>query len=29
LGAVGVSGARPDQDLECAQAGLKEIGAGA
>lgn|SRR5487761_37708 len=25
LGAVGVSGGRPDQDLECAQAGLSEL----
>ena len=25
LGAVGVSGARPDQDLECAEAGLASI----
>jgi uncharacterized protein GlcG (DUF336 family) len=24
IGAVGVSGGRPDQDLECAQAGLDE-----
>src|SRR5258708_18859549 len=25
LGAVGVSGGRPDQDLECAEAGLAEL----
>jgi uncharacterized protein GlcG (DUF336 family) len=25
IGAVGVSGGRPDQDLECAQAGLSEL----
>jgi glc operon protein GlcG len=25
IGAVGVSGGRPDQDLECAQAGLIEV----
>jgi uncharacterized protein GlcG (DUF336 family) len=25
LGAVGVSGAKPEQDLECAQAGLSSI----
>ena len=25
IGAVGVSGARPDQDLECAEAGLSSI----
>jgi len=25
IGAVGVSGGRPDQDLECAQAGLNEL----
>jgi glc operon protein GlcG len=25
IGAVGVSGGRPDQDLECAQAGLHEL----
>ncbi|HEY1456458.1 MAG TPA: heme-binding protein [Candidatus Dormibacteraeota bacterium] len=27
LGAVGVSGARPDQDLECAAAGAASVGA--
>jgi glc operon protein GlcG len=25
IGAIGVSGGRPDQDLECAQAGLDEL----
>jgi glc operon protein GlcG len=25
IGAVGVSGARPEQDLECCQAGLRSI----
>jgi len=25
LGAVGVSGGRPEQDLECAQAGLESL----
>jgi glc operon protein GlcG len=29
LGAVGVSGAASDQDLECARAGMDKIGLGA
>jgi uncharacterized protein GlcG (DUF336 family) len=27
IGAIGVSGGRPEQDLDCAEAGLKAIGA--
>ena len=26
LGAVGVSGGKPEQDLDCAEAGLKSLG---
>ncbi len=28
VGAIGVSGARPEQDLECAEAGLRALSAG-